>query len=59
MSWTPLQYQPELVTPTCQMAAISYQGPRDKNIALYFAQPYSETKRENGTILASDDSGII
>ena len=56
-TWSTPAYQPQLVTPTCQMGIISYRGPRDKGPALYFSGPHHETERVNGTILASDTSG--
>ena len=56
-TWSTPAYQPQLVTPTCQMGIISYRGPRDKHPALYFSGPHHETERVNGTILASDTSG--
>ena len=50
-TWSRPRQHPDLVTPGCKGSLIGYRG------SVYFSGPYSVTKRENLTILASDDNG--
>jgi len=56
-TWSALVNATDLITPVCQPSIISYQGPADTQPTIYASHPYSQVSRENGTILASDDSG--
>ena len=42
----------DLVTPVCEASLLGYNG------SLLFVGPYSEVRRENLTVLASDDNGL-
>ncbi|MEX2683746.1 MAG: exo-alpha-sialidase [Candidatus Sigynarchaeota archaeon] len=57
-TWCPLTVDGTLVDPVCQGSIIRYLDPLDgdKSVIL-FANPASETRRENGTVRASFDEG--
>jgi hypothetical protein len=52
VTWGPIRLHPDLPTPGCKASIIGYKG------AVYWAGPYSTTRRENLTVLASDDDGL-
>jgi hypothetical protein len=51
VTWTTPQIHPDLPSPGCKGSLISYQN------SVYWAGPYSTSRRHNLTVLASDDNG--
>jgi hypothetical protein len=51
VSFGAIEEHRDLVTPVCEASLLGYNG------SLLFVGPYSEVRRENLTVLASDDNG--
>lgn len=56
-TWSKLQIDQTLIEPTCQASILRYSWPSEGKSRILFANPASQTKRENGVLRVSYDEG--
>lgn len=56
-TWSQLQIDQTLIEPTCQASILRYSWPSESKSRIIFANPASQTKRENGVLRISYDEG--
>ncbi|WP_343755779.1 sialidase family protein [Alkalibacterium iburiense] len=57
VTWENFEFVEELLNPVCQVSVINYTQESDEQDTLIFCGPRSETERENGVVLLSEDGG--